>query len=57
VHRDGLFVARKTRQAKGVGVLVEMKREHIDTVLDLVFGTKRDKMPVLNKFGQTEFLK
>lgn len=55
IHRDGVFVSRKTPQAKNVHSLVENKRKHIDTVLDLVFGTKRDKMPVINKFGQTEF--
>jgi len=55
INRSGVFTQRKTPYARNAYALVEGKRKQIDTVLDLVFGTKRDKMPVLNKHGQTEF--
>lgn len=57
INRDGVFVQRKTTQAKGTGVLVAQKQKQIDTVLDLIFGTNRDKFPTINKYGQTEFKK
>lgn len=57
IHRNGIFTPRKTIYARNSSVLVANKRKQIDTVLDLVFGTKRDKFPVLNEFGQTEFVK
>lgn len=57
IYRSGAFIPRKTKQARNATSLVNKKVQQIDTVLDLVFGTNRDKQPVLNKFGQTEFKK
>lgn len=57
INREGKFTQRATPYARNASLLVEAKRRQIDTVLDLVFGTKRDKFPTINKHGQTEFIK
>lgn len=57
INREGKFTQRKTPYTRHASVLVEGKRKQIDTVLDLVFGTKRDKFPTINEHGQTEFIK
>lgn len=57
IHPSGVFVERKTKQAKGTDKLVMFKRKQIDTLLDLAFGTNRDKNPVFTKNGNVEFNK
>lgn len=56
VNREGKVIMRQTKQAKHeyfISVLDNHKK--IDFLLDMVYGDKRDKFPVINKKGLTEF--
>lgn len=56
ITRYGVFHSKHTPRAKGLGKLVDAKFKQIETVLDLTFGQKRDKFPVIDKKGHVQFI-
>lgn len=56
ITRNGSVKISLTKQAKPVyKYMTNQTKDKIEFLLDMVFGTKRDKFPVINKKGYTEF--
>lgn len=56
INRNGSWQIAPTKQALPVYKYISHENKNkVDFLLDMVFGTKRDKFPVINQKGYTEF--